>query len=819
MGDQVQTDPADLNNQTKVDIIDDLVDKKEVVTKKKGRVAAIIGIMAVVAISVGIIAGIVVGFSNGAPSPKPLLNGFTLDDILYSRYYPRDFNGTWISDTEFLYDNQEGDLQILDVATQSSSTLLTANQLSQWKIGHTYWLSKDRQFLLFNFDVTRVWRHSTKAKYSVLDIANNNVYPISIRNLPDQDVLQYAAFSPGDDNSIIFVFENDIYYMPSPTSPAVRITSDGSEFMFNGIPDWVYEEEVLSSDNAIWFSPSGSKIAFATFNDLNVQPFSFPIYGNPGDLDWQYTKNMNIMYPKPGTTNPNAVISLFNASSVEEPVQLVMLTPPEEVPSDCLFTTATWVNEEAFFVVWSNRVQNQSYFSICDSFSGDCNVIHSYASEGGWNEFFDPPIFNSDGSMFVILHPVEVPLTDSMEAGKYKHVVLFDQINKSWSYKPLTFGHFEITRIISFEENRGIVYAIGTDVAKPSQRHLYEIQIDGNGFVCLTCNTGCTWNNARFSSDASYYAHSCNGPNVPEVRLRSATDSHNELLDWELNLSLKENLKNVSMPTNIYMRSIKIGPLSSPYYANVKLIMPQDFDIQNPASKKYPVLVNVYGGPSSQQVTEAFSISWGHYYASQGIIYAYIDGRGSGYQGENILFEIYRGMGTVEVEDQITVMKELKKEPFVDGSKTAIWGWSYGGFATASALEMDIPDALGETAYRCGMSVAPVTNWIYYDSIYTERYMSTPQDNALGYNTSDVTRNVENIRHKKFYLLHGTADDNVHYQQAMMLAKVLEKEDILFHSQSYPDENHGINLLKRHVYHSLTAFLMDDCFHMVEESN
>ncbi|CAH1961628.1 unnamed protein product [Acanthoscelides obtectus] len=244
------------------------------------------------------------------------------------------------------------------------------------------------------------------------------------------------------------------------------------------------------------------------------------------------------------------------------------------------------------------------------------------------------------------------------------------------------------------------------------------------------------------------------------------------------------------------------------FKANVMLRLPPNLD--ESGSTKYPMVVNVYGGPDTFQVVDRFVLDWGSYLASnKSIIYATIDGRGSGLKGDKMLFSGYRKLGTVEIEDQINVTRLIQNTlSYVDSSRTAIWGWSYGGYAAGMALATD-----SQKVFKCGISVAPVTDWALYDSIYTERFMGLPtlEDNLKGYEAAQLLKKYEGLRDKEYYLIHGTYDDNVHYQQSMMWSKVLEVNDILFRQQSYPDEDHSLGLVRPHLYHSLENFL-DECF-------
>ncbi|RLU16821.1 hypothetical protein DMN91_010889 [Ooceraea biroi] len=276
------------------------------------------------------------------------------------------------------------------------------------------------------------------------------------------------------------------------------------------------------------------------------------------------------------------------------------------------------------------------------------------------------------------------------------------------------------------------------------------------------------------------------------------------LFVWEDNNAVTEMIAEKSQPI---VHRYKI-PVTGGFSAQVRLLIPPGADLSG--AIKYPMLVYVYGGPDSYQVTEKFNIDWGTYLVTnKSIIYAAIDGRGSGLMGNDMLFAGYRHLGTVEIIDQINVTRHLQnKLPFIDRARTAIWGWSYGGYATGMTLAMDL-----KGVFKCGMSVAPVTDWALYDSIYTERFMGLPTvaDNLQGYEQGQLLNKVDNIKNKMYYLIHGTLDDNVHYQQSLMLAKVLEQKDILFRQQTYTDEDHGIAQSRAHLYHSLENFL-DECF-------
>jgi len=330
---------------------------------------------------------------------------------------------------------------------------------------------------------------------------------------------------------------------------------------------------------------------------------------------------------------------------------------------------------------------------------------------------------------------------------------------------------------------------------------------------CITCtlntnkNEKCLQNSMSFSLSLNTVIHSCGGPVIPETVIRTRNEDQWTILRvMASNDDLRNSLVDVEVPQS---RDFLIPSNTSSLPIRARLFLPKNFD----EDKKYPLFIDVYGGPGSQNVRQGFSINWGSsLVSSHDIIYGFIDGRGSARQTGAHLFQMRDKMGTVEIEDQIAAVKALiAGYSYIDATKTAIWGWSYGGYATAMVMAKDTGNV-----FKCGISVAPVTSWLFYDTIYTERYMGEPKDNRAGYTAGDITRseNIAGIKNHKFFLVHGNADDNVHYQQSMVLARALEKADVVFEQLSYPDEAHSINGpgMRRHLYHSLENFLFRDCF-------
>ncbi|XP_071514680.1 venom dipeptidyl peptidase 4 isoform X3 [Panulirus ornatus] len=775
-----------------------------------------VGVMLIVAAG---IATVIIARSPGSPAPETSAltaspGGIDLAEVLEGAFSTDSFNGTWISDNEFLFRTGEGALNNFIVDTQTSDELVSKDVMTEWR-PFKYSLSPSRKYLLIVHDVQKLFRYSYLARHTILNLETGETIPLAptrVRTRSDQPPLLFATWAPTDD-ALAFVSHNDLYYTTGPDLDTMyRLTDTGQiGSIFNGIPDWVYEEEILSSNSALWFNPNGHRLAFATFNDSRVDTMNFPLYGRPGDLSFQYPIQQSIKYPKPGRSNPVVdlwVVDLAKLVSGSEET-VTRLPPPKSLANvDHYFTTVGWGTPDKVSIIWMNRHQNVNTLSICSADNGTCedDLVHESADHA-WNDFYTSPIFDDvNGDTYLILIP-----TNQGEKGHFKHINLRKSSDKTLT--PLTTGTYEVVEILSWDQKNHTIYFIAAPAGKPGQRHVYYVG-DMNSkqpkqAYCITCgfkndfNEGCNYNSADMSKDSTYYVLTCGGPGIPQVTLHRASD-HTRLMLIEDNQRVRESLLDRSLPLE---KRLEID-VEGGFMAQVSMKIPPDYDPTR--FQSYPMLVYVYGGPGSQLVSDRFRIDWGDYLASErGIIYTSIDGRGSGYSGDKLLHALYYGLGSAEVDDQIAVAAALQKNfPFIDSSRTAIWGWSYGGYVTASALSRDV-----NNIFKCGISVAPVTSWIYYDTVYTERYMGLPtsDDNVAAYELSDVTRNVSNFRNKEFFLIHGTADDNVHYQQSMMLSRALEVEDILFRSQSYPDENHGLAGVKKHHYHSMEDFL-NDCF-------
>ncbi|XP_012141097.2 venom dipeptidyl peptidase 4 isoform X2 [Megachile rotundata] len=768
------------------------------------------GLVVLVVLGLVVAAAILLtGSPDSSGSRTPSAPGISLEEWLAGSLSPKSFNGTWISGNEILYRDEAGNLLIYNVVSRKPRKILDSNNNALMS-SFDHQLSADRKYLLLATDYQKLYRRTYLARYRIVNL--ETLVDTSLTS-NDSISLQLATWAPRG-NALVYVYQNNIYYRPEAEVGVDYPITDTGVFgtIYNGVPDWVYEEEVFGSNKALWFSPSGTKLAFGYFDDSQTHIITIPFYGYPGSLTFQYTSAISIHYPKSGTTNPAVKLFYVDLEKVvQNNANLTEIEYPAELSStERILSAVAFPTDDLVYATWMNRVQNKAYFRYCyihDS-GPNCTNALSYSEKGGWVEQFEAPLFSEDGDSFLTILPQR-----QNDDSHWRHVVRVSGVSSGKpNTEPLTSGHLVVTEIVSWDQERSYLYYLATTERDSAVQHLYRISLrasDRKPPECLSCDivretdgNRCLYNTAKFSTDHSHYALTCAGPGVPDIAIYNRNST--KLLVWESNEAVSGIIEERLQPI---VRRLKV-PVQGGFEARVRLLIPPNADLTG--ATKYPMLIFVYGGPDSYQVTEKFNVDWGTYLVTnKSIIYATIDGRGSGLMDNGMLFAGYRNLGTVEIADQINVTRYLQDtQPFIDRTRTAIWGWSYGGYATGMTLAMDY-----QGVFKCGMSVAPVTDWALYDSIYTERFMGLPtfEDNLHGYEKGQLLNKVDNIKTKMYYLIHGTLDDNVHYQQSLLLAKVLEQKDILFRQQTYTDEDHGIAQSRAHLYHSLENFL-DECY-------
>lgn len=724
---------------------------------------------------------------------------YTLADYLKNTFRVKSYSLRWVSDSEYLY-KQENNILLFNAEHGNSSIFLENSTFEIFGDSISdYSVSPDRLFVLLEYNYVKQWRHSYTASYSIYDLSKRQL--ITEEKIPNNT--QWITWSQ-EGHKLAYVWKNDIYVKIEPHLPSHRITSTGKEnVIFNGINDWVYEEEIFGAYSALWWSPNGTFLAYAQFNDTGVPLIEYSFYS---DESLQYPKTVWIPYPKAGAVNPTVKFFIVNTDSLSSTTTTIpmQITAPASVTTgDHYLCDVAWVSEDRISLQWLRRIQNYSVMAICDydktNLIWNCPTTqeHIETSATGWVGRFRPaePHFTSDGSSFYKI---------VSDKDGYKHICQFQKDRKpEQDCTFITKGAWEVISIEALTSD--YLYYISNEYKEmPGGRNLYKIQLtDHTNKKCLSCDLNperCQYYSVSFSKDAKYYQLGCRGPGLPLYTLHRSTDQK-ELRVLEDNSALDKMLQDVQMPSK-KLDFIVLNETRFWY----QMILPPHFD----KSKKYPLLIDVYAGPCSQKADAAFRLNWATYLAStENIIVASFDGRGSGYQGDKIMHAINKRLGTLEVEDQIEAARQFLKMGFVDSKRVAIWGWSYGGYVTSMVL------GSGSGVFKCGIAVAPVSRWEYYDSVYTERYMGlpTPEDNLDHYRNSTVMSRAENFKQVEYLLIHGTADDNVHFQQSAQISKALVDAGVDFQAMWYTDEDHGIasSTAHQHIYSHMSHFLQQ-CF-------
>ncbi|KAK7154600.1 hypothetical protein R3I94_007811 [Phoxinus phoxinus] len=705
-------------------------------------------------------------------------NDFYNNTIKYKTYSLR-----WISDNEYLHKTNEGHIYLHNAETKESSMYLSNSTFAQVD-GTDYIVSADRKFVIFESNYSKQWRHSFTASYHVYNMESQEFF--SKFQIPP--VTQLIVWAPAG-NKLAYVWDYNIYLKTTATAEAVQVTHNGkANVILNGVPDWVYEEEVFASNEAIWWSPQGKYLAYLQINDTGVHTIEYSLYGND-----QYPTTVLIPYPKAGSVIPRARLFVID---VENPSKQSEVVVPKSVGSgDHYLSTVTWVTDERLAVQWMPRRQDRVLLQIYDYNGTNWKESSKFEqkSKTGWVGRYFPsaPYFAANNKSFY-------KVMSNVNGYKHLHYV------NAETATPITSGKWEVIYISKVTKD-SIYYVSNEHMGRPGQRNLYKISISNNGHSvpeCVTCalyQDRCQYNSAYFSLNASYFRMDCYGPGLPLFTLMDNTKSAKEIQVLEDNKKLETILTTELLMPTIKRATMKIAGFNLWY----KMMFPPNFD----SSKKYPLFIQVYGGPASQNIDYTFRLEWATYLCStEKVIIASFDGRGSGFQGDEIMHAIYERLGTYEVEDQISAVRKFIEMGFIDEDRIAMWGWSYGGYVTSMVL------GSGSGLFKCGIAVAPVAKWEYYDAVYTERYMHRPEENLERYKNSTVTDRAQNFKSGQYMLVHGTADDNVHFQQAAQISKALVENQIDFEAMWYTDKDHSLSGKARyHLYTHLNHFLQN-CF-------
>lgn len=684
-------------------------------------------------------------------------------------------NVNWMRDGRFytVLERTSDDVELrkYNILTGDHEVLAASSQLS-WQgepvIIQNYQLSADETKVMIKTDVESIWRRSTREHYYIYDVNEETLSKLT----PSEEKQQYAQLSPSG-NKAAFVQHNDLFWVDLKTGKETRITSDGElNKIINGATDWVYEEE-FGFAKAWYWSPDGKKIAFYRFDESEVKEFFMTEWGRlyPGQVQFKY--------PKAGEQNSVVQIGVYSLESGKTTWMNIGAEQDQYIPR------INWTEDSSVLAIRRmNRLQNRQDLMLADVSTGETTIIKRETSDA-WVDVNDDLKFLEDGRHFIYT---------SEESGA-NHIYLYDISGKL--VRQVTSGDWEVTNYLGYNENNQRLYYVSTEES-PLQRHLYSIQISGKGKKKLTQGEG--WHDINMSRDYSYYIDTFSAPGgPPEYTLHNG--SGKQLRVIEDNAELAQTLEDYKLPEKEYL-SIPLPQAT----LNAYMLKPHDFD----STKKYPVLFYVYGGPGSQTVTKQFSSGqramWHNYLASLGYIIVSVDNRGTGGRGRHFEKQVYKKLGQYEVEDQIASAEYLlRKFSFLDEDRMGIWGWSYGGYMSSLVL------ARGNEVFDAAIAVAPVTHWRFYDTIYTERFMQTPQLNAEGYTKGSPLTYADQIK-GDYLLVHGTGDDNVHFQNSVEMINRMVAAGVQFETMYYPNRNHGIygGNTRVHLYRMLTDFILEN---------
>jgi dipeptidyl-peptidase-4 len=696
----------------------------------------------------------------------------TLDDIFKNRKFAsKGVSGlNSMKDGEHYCQLKKDSLNVYEYATGNltqtlvtSKNLIPAGDTSPISMGG-YSLSMDEKKILFSTDEEPIYRHSSKANYYFYDLTNSKLTFLSKAGKQ-----RLATFSP-DGTKIAFVRDNNLFVVDLATGKEQQITKDGKiNEIINGASDWVYEEE-FGFSKAFFWSPDSKKIAYYRFDESNVKEYQLTYYG---DL---YPEQYKYKYPKAGEDNSKISIFVWNVNSGKS----VRVEIGKE--QDIYIPRVKWTEDPNILAFYRmNRHQNKLELLLADAVKGTSHIIYSEENKT-YIEINDHWYFLKNDSGFLL----------TSEKDGFRHIYLYTMEGKL--IRQVTSGSWEVTDIAGIDEQNKKLYYVSTEVS-PLERNLYSIGLDGKNKICLTPKKG--YNVPEFSNKCLYFINRWSDINTPPVSTVNKPDG-SEIRTFQDNAKLKETLKDYGFSKAEFFTF----PASDGNPLNGWMLKPADFD----PLKKYPVLFTIYGGPGSQTVMNLWGMvsSWDQLLAQNGIILVSVDNRGTGARGEAFKKCTYLELGKYETLDQIDAAKYLGSLSYVDKDRIGMWGWSFGGYMTLSCL------TIGADYFKMGVAVAPVTNWKYYDNIYTERFMQTPKENSKGYESNSPINHAGELK-GKLLIIHGMADDNVHTQNSIDFITALVAANKQFEMQFYPNSNHGIYTGKNtsfHLYSRMTEYIL-----------
>ncbi len=691
-------------------------------------------------------------------------------DGTFSAERVRSFN--WMKDGQFYSELKSNKITRSNITDASKVTTLFDGSKNNVNI-QDYSFSADEKKILIVTNRESIYRRSFTAEYYVYDVVNDKLTKLS-----NGGPQSYATFSP-DGKKVAFVRKNNLFVTALVNMSESQLTDDG-EFnkIINGSTDWVYEEE-FSITKAFFWSPDSKKIAFIKFDESSVKEYNMQLWRD-GTL---YPEDYVYKYPKAG--EDNSVVEVY-VQNLEDGRRKKIDIGSEK---DIYIPRITWTkNPNLLSVQRLNRLQNRLDILHADTRNGSSSVVYSDKSSTYVDiTFTDDLMYLENGKQFLF----------SSERDGYKHFYLHGMDGQL--IRQVTKGNWEAESFVALDQNskKPVLYYLSTEDS-PLERHLYQVRLDGKQKLKLSKDDGV--NRVDMSADAKYYVIN-NSSAVRPLKVSLYQNKGNKLIkDLKTNTRLAKTAKEYKLAEKQFFQFKTVDQST----LNGFFLYPNNFD----SAKRYPVLLYQYSGPGTQDAMN----TWGgsHYYFHQMLtqndyIVAVVDTRGGGGRGAAFKKMTYKQLGKLEAEDHIEAAKFFGKQSFIDKDRIGIWGWSFGGYMSSLVMMK------GAAYFKAGIAVAPVTTWRFYDTIYTERYLQKPQDNPSGYDDNSPNSHAEKLK-GNFLLIHGTGDDNVHFQNSVTLQNKLISAGKDFNSFYYPDKAHGIGGIstRHHLYKMMQRFVLEN---------
>ncbi len=691
----------------------------------------------------------------------------TLEDIWKNRtfrpQYLGGFNAAKKGDFYFVINNRGAQLDKYSYKTlEKVKTLVDATNLNGINSLFNYTFNDDETKLIIGTENQQIYRHSSKGIYFVYDLNTKKLTKIS------DNQIQEPTFSPNG-NKVAFMYKNNLYYKNLTTNTTKQFTFDGEKNkIINGITDWVYEEE-FAFVRAFEWNNTSDKIAFIRFDETKVPEFSMDIFG-----DNLYPTQQVFKYPKAGENNAEVSLFMYDLNTNNSKVVTMGESQQYYIPR------MQWNSKNKLCVTTLNRHQDNLNLIFVNGNTLQNKVILN-EKDNAYIDVTDNLTFLNDNSFIW-----------TSEKDGFNHIYHYSETGKL--INQVTKGNWEVTNYYGYDDKTARIYFQSTQDGSIN-RTIATINLDGTNLKKLSVKTGS--NSAAFSKSYNYYINTFSNAKTPTIYTLNKAKTGKELKIIKENSAVSSLVAQYNFPEKEFTTlKTETGEF------NMWMMKPRNFD----AAKKYPLFMYQYSGPGSQQVTNRWHYSNDYWHAmltQKGYIVVCIDGRGTGKKGRDFKKITQKELGKYEIEDQINSAKELGKRSYIDKNRIGIWGWSFGGYMSSLAITK------GADTFKMAIAVAPVTSWRFYDSIYTERYMQTPQENASGYDNNSPI-NFAKLLKGKYLLIHGTGDDNVHVQNTMRMVNALVNENKQFDLFVYPDRTHGIYSTRNdrlHLYKKMTDFI------------